>query len=530
MAKLARLAHARGYLWTAFYNLYAAAVVEGDREAGFRLAEVLIELHPTHALAEVDEAFGLALRAPWARPASLTRPVVDYLMLDWRVECATEDTHLSTDDLVVVAERLANRELFVALLQTSVVSDLRLERLLIVLRDHLAAAASLTPSEMRLAALLATQAYLVEYLWPDKVGPVETQAAQSGGPSPVTAGRALQNSLFRPPTAAEVSAIEAMEGDPVISFLLERVRDEPARHARHREEIERVAVGFRACTLDGHDEPMSCTRWVTQPFAPRTLPLAVRRRLRGRHREGGEILVVGCDAGQELFAVRATHPRAHITALDASPEKLAYAALKCEEHGLLTIDFLAGNLLDIPPLGWTFDLIECLNMRRQLRDPDFGCEALARCTRPGSLLRLGVDSEATCRLVSALRASSQACGITSEVADLKRFRAELLESRHGALPPALLKSPDFYTVSGLCDLLFADREIALGASAWLAMLDLHGFDFLCEEATGEGMQATRAAGPPNASLGSVRDSRRDHPFAFGDTQFLWFERRPQTRR
>ena len=46
MARLARLARARGYLWTAFYNLYAASIVEGDTTAGFQLAEVLTVLRP----------------------------------------------------------------------------------------------------------------------------------------------------------------------------------------------------------------------------------------------------------------------------------------------------------------------------------------------------------------------------------------------------------------------------------------------------------------------------------------------------
>src|SRR5262245_25191261 len=65
MAKLARAARARGYHWTAFYSLYAAAVVEGDREAGFQLADVLIALRPTQMLPEIDEAFRLALETPW---------------------------------------------------------------------------------------------------------------------------------------------------------------------------------------------------------------------------------------------------------------------------------------------------------------------------------------------------------------------------------------------------------------------------------------------------------------------------------
>jgi SAM-dependent methyltransferase len=269
---------------------------------------------------------------------------------------------------------------------------------------------------------------------------------------------------------------------------------------------------------------------VTQPFAARSLPLAVHRRIIRRRRERSEILVVGCGTGQDLFPLCATYPNAHITALDASPGKLAYAALKCEDQGLQTIEFLPGNLLDVAPLGWVFDVIECADAWRQLPDLDFGCEALARCTTRGSLLRIAIPGESTCRLAGALRASSRACGITNSTVDLKRFRTELLQGRHGTLPPALLESPDFYTLSGLRDLLFEGGDGVPGTPAWLALLDAHGFDFLCEEAGGDQARDARpAAKLQDTPASAVRDSRRDHAVSSG-MQFLWFERRAPGRR
>ncbi|HYS11810.1 MAG TPA: class I SAM-dependent methyltransferase, partial [Burkholderiaceae bacterium] len=533
MAKLARLARARGFLWTAFYNLYAAAVIEGDQEAGFQLADVLIAFRPSEVLPEVDEAFQLALRTPWTRPASLTRAIVDYLLLDPRVEQITEEVNLSTDDLDLAAGVLARNELFATLLQTSVANDLRLERLLIALRDHLLAVAPSTPGALRLAALLATQANLVEYLWPYTTGPIEAQTTHDRPLQPVTSARALLNCMFRPPNGAEINAIELIAADPAISCLLERVRDEPILHTRCRDELERTAVCLGTSAVNGHNGSRSGARWVKEPFAPRKVPLAVHRRLRARRFEAGDVLVAGCGTGQDLFAVRATYPNAHVTALEANTDKLAHAARKCAEAGLPLIELLPGSLLDVAPLGWTFDLIECPGLQRHVPDADFGCEALARCSRSGSLLRLAVYSDATCRLVSALRRSAQMCGISRALGDLQRFRAELLEGLHGALPPSLLQSPEFHTASGLRDLLFADGEVALGTSAWIAMLHIHGFDFVCEEVNGDLVRAARAAGFPGAPLWSVRDSRRfqrEQPFAFGGTQFLWFERRARLRR
>src|SRR5262249_44417218 len=155
----------------------------------------------------------------------------------------------------------AGNELFAALLQTAVVSDLRMERLMIALRDHLLVVAPATPGALRLAALLATQASLTEYLWPFTTGPVDAQAGRSGVTPPIPSARALLNIMFRPPTRAEISAIESIAADPAVDCLLARVRDEPVEHTRHRDEIERAAVSLGTTASEQHDAQRSCVRW-----------------------------------------------------------------------------------------------------------------------------------------------------------------------------------------------------------------------------------------------------------------------------
>jgi SAM-dependent methyltransferase len=332
----------------------------------------------------------------------------------------------------------------------------------------------------------------------------------------VTGARAVLNAMFRPPSAAEINAIESIAADPAVSCLLERLRDEPVLRTRRRDELEHAALSLGTASAEWRDAPRSCPRWFKEPFAPRALPPAVRARLRAPRDRRTEILVVGCGTGQDLFSLCATHPGAHVTAFDTNAEKLAHAARRCEEIGLQRIDFVPGGLLDVAPLGWTFDVIECLGMERPVPDADFGCEALARCSRPGTLLRLAVYGEATCRVVSALRNAAQVHGITRWIADLRFFRAELLDGWHGALPPALLRSPDFFSASGLRELLFADQSGTLGTSAWRAMLELHGFDFICEEG-GNGERARTRF-------------ERDDAFAFHGARFFWFARRTSARR
>jgi SAM-dependent methyltransferase len=239
------------------------------------------------------------------------------------------------------------------------------------------------------------------------------------------------------------------------------------------------------------------------------------------------ILVVGCRTGRDLFSVRATHSNAHVTALDRSTGNLAYAIRKCNEAEMYGIEFIAGDLLDVPPLGWTFDFIECPGGMSRLPEPNEAVEALARCTTPGSVLRLEVCSDGSRRVANALQSVARERGLEPTLSDLRTFRNELVDGRHGALPQVLLESPEFHTASGLRSILFDANEPMLDAPAWIALVGAYGFDFLCAEANDVLLRAASAAGYASAADWSLRDwerFERTHPAEFGGRYSLWFAR------
>ncbi|HEU0198973.1 MAG TPA: class I SAM-dependent methyltransferase [Burkholderiaceae bacterium] len=511
----------------AFDALYAAAV-DGDEEAARQLAHLLISLRPSRPHADVEHALVLALRTPWASPAALVRAAVDYLLLDPRVAAAGG----GGDDfrqLSEAAAQLAANELFATLLNTAVVGDLRLERLLIALRDRAEVEPPTGPAELRLAALLALQAHLVEYLWPETRRETAKASASDGAPAePVVAGRALVNCIFRPPTPAEIAALETIASEPAVRTLLERVRDEPAREDRYRQQLERSSLSLATSVnyLSRDDSPFP--RWIHAPRTARRVPMPVRARMRNACFERPEILVAGCGTGQSLLSLRATFPTAFITAVDCGTADLAYAKRKCEEAGVSGIEFVAAELFDLPPLGWMFDLIEYAGAVRHLLDLEDECAALARCTTPTSLLRLEVLSEGPRRLIAALQGVMRERSLAPTLVDLRAFRGELIDGRHGPLPAALLESIEFCTTSGLRNVLFAADEHVLDASAWITQLDAHGFDFVCGEANEELLRAAQAAGFASAATWSIRDwerFERADPVVFGGRYSLWFARR-----
>jgi SAM-dependent methyltransferase len=510
-----------------FLPLYAAAAADVRGPAGPRLAALLVRSPVARPRVELDHALTLALATPWAAPETLVRVVVDYLLLDPALARAAQNPS-DTAYLLAAAERLDGNGLFDLLLDVAAVGDPRLVGMMVALRDQFAAVPPTNEVHRRLAAVLALQANRVDYVWPLATDASPVDIAVHGASSAAGPARALVDAMFRAPSESHIGLLETLAGDAAIDRLLPRLRDEPARELQIRHRLERWTSSLGTETTTSPLEARPFPRWIAHPRGPRALPAAVHGHMRQRRFRRPGVLVAGCGTGRELPELIDTYPQAQVTAVDTSLAALAYAARKCEEAHLHGIDFIPGDLLDVPPLGWTFDIVECAGVVRTLPDLHEGCAALARCTTVGSVLRLAVLTEGSCRLVNTLKDAFRAhCPQPSDVG-VRRFRADLLDGALGPLPRALLDSPDFCTGAGLMRLLLGEREQSLGALAWAAELEGFGFEFLCVEASDALIDAAGEAGFPSASEWNLREwerFERGHPFVFGATYHLWFVRR-----
>jgi SAM-dependent methyltransferase len=500
---------------------------------------------------QVERALAHALRSRWDRAAAVVRCACDFLLLDTGLarlshpEAAGDDASARERPAALLdaaVEQAASNELFAALVQSGPVNDLRIERLLLAMRERLIAALPDTPDARRVAALIATQARWVEYLWPD-ARPQSPAPAGTAGSARSRGLQALAHCMVQPPAAADIAALAALEDDTAVRELLALIRDEPAIEARYRTRLEqsgfdaaqrtaRFADGRAATAQRG--APRNGTRADASAAAerPRAVPQPVRALARGERFERPRVLLVGCGDARDPVTLQATWPGAHVIAIDWSATRLVHAMRTWESAGALatqagTVEFIATDLLDVPARSGAFDVVQCAANAHYLPHPLAGCTTVARCMQPGGLLRLVVFSEGARRHLHALQAALEARSAATGVADLRALRGELLAGGYGALPAELLEHPDFFTASGMRRMLFAHDDDVPEPAGWIRLAESVGFSFVCVEPNEALTHAARSAGFHQCDAWSMRDwerFERGRPPMFGGEYALWFVR------
>ncbi|WP_293681908.1 bifunctional 2-polyprenyl-6-hydroxyphenol methylase/3-demethylubiquinol 3-O-methyltransferase UbiG, partial [uncultured Phenylobacterium sp.] len=110
-----------------------------------------------------------------------------------------------------------------------------------------------------------------------------------------------------------------------------------------------------------------------------------------------DILVAGCGTGKHSIHTALRYPGARVLAVDLSRASLGYAMRLTAQAGIANIEYAQADLLELPSLGRTFDLVESFGTLPCMEDPAEGLAALTRLMRPGGKIRLGLYSEAARR-------------------------------------------------------------------------------------------------------------------------------------
>ena len=215
------------------------------------------------------------------------------------------------------------------------------------------------------------------------------------------------------------------------------------------------------------------------PGAPTGLPVAA------------DILIAGCGTGQEAARWALRCPDARITAIDISPASLAFAADRCAGAGIANIVFHCLDLHEVASLGMSFDAVVCSGVLHHLADPEAGWAALVEVLKPGGVMSLMVYSalgRLPVRRAHFLIADLRAAPLTDAV--LRAARERLIREM-----PAITRSRDFYTLSGVHDLLFHEHEDPFDVTRIVDDMAAFGLDFSASASTPSGACATAANGP-----------------------------------
>ena len=173
--------------------------------------------------------------------------------------------------------------------------------------------------------------------------------------------------------------------------------------------------------------------------------------------EKPEILVAGCGTGQHAITTASKYKNANILALDLSFKSLSYAKRKAIELKINNIDFIQGDLLDVKSIDKKFDIIESVGVIHHMEDPFKGWEVLTECLNNNSLMLIGLYSETARKHISQIKNKFSKLILEPNNKNIIKFRKNLLENINDQWND-IKTSPDFYTVSGVRDLLFHVKE------------------------------------------------------------------------
>jgi len=448
---------------------------------------------------------------------------------------------------------LAGDRLLGSLLTRAVNCDPLLEPALGGLRRLLAGRCAERGRVRALAAALARQAFLNEYLWPASSAEqaacarraVRLEAAIAGGAAPgAIAADLIAQALYRPlaalPGAAALAArAEEARGalEPALAGLLDACLHAPLAE-------QAIAAALPALTpiedptsraVRAHYEANPYPRWLEAP-AGRAEDYAsfLERRYPGFRapdwlRAPVRVLVAGCGTGQEAVAAARMRPGCEVLAVDLSRASLAYGARMAAAQGLAgRLRFAQADLLGLPALGERFAVIESTGVLHHLAEPLAGWRALVECLRPGGVIKVGLYSRRARAVINRARERIAARGLAPSPEAIRALRAELLaEGRDGPLGE-LLASEDFYSLSGCRDLLFHCCEHQF---TWAEVADAVaalGLEVIGVEAADAGvLERYRQAHPHDprgADLAAWERFERAHPQAFTAMYVFWCRR------
>ena len=189
------------------------------------------------------------------------------------------------------------------------------------------------------------------------------------------------------------------------------------------------------------------------------------------------VLIAGCGTGQQLENI-VCYENSNILAVDLSLTSLAYAKRKIQELNFKNIEFLKGDILDLPRMNKKFDIIECVGVLHHMQNPNMGLRALLDVLEPHGVLKLGLYSEIARKHIIEARNFIKKKNLSSHVMDIRNCRELIKKNKNIKSLNKITYNYDFYSTSSLRDLLFHVQEQRFTLNKISKMLNVFNLEFL----------------------------------------------------
>ncbi|MFY0701532.1 MAG: methyltransferase domain-containing protein [Bermanella sp.] len=181
------------------------------------------------------------------------------------------------------------------------------------------------------------------------------------------------------------------------------------------------------------------------------------------------ILVAGCGTGRHALNIAKYFYQTHVTALDISETSLSYAYKKSAKLGIDNIEFFLADLTKLDKLNQPFDIVECSGVLHHIKQYERALHGLLANLKPNGFIKLSLYSERARKPIYDIRKQYKHGGIEKNEQDIRILRHvifsdEQIENKH-----LVTESDDFYSMSGIVDLLLHEYEIGFTPKAIKAL-------------------------------------------------------------
>lgn len=390
--------------------------------------------------------------------------------------------------------------LFVALLTSTPICDIELERLLTHARSAMLDLAVNVRRDDRVSDLvlnagmaLASQCFINEYIYPygeDEVRKIDDLRGRlettSSGSSEASSVWLMAFAAYHPLESLPL-AFTDREWDETARRTIEQQVIHPRRERQLEASIPRVTpidsdVSVR---VRQQYEANPYPRWLVQPSrTPHSLgdylhtrfPLTYNKDLLEKSDKPIDILIAGCGTGEQAIDAARRIKGAHVLAIDLSLTSLSYAQRKTDELGIACIEYAQADLMKLGAIERAFDLIECVGVLHHLADPWTGWNVLLALLRHGGVMRLGFYSQVARRDIVTQQLTCSSDSIRS-ADEIRRFRQEFIAAKGNSLQD-FGRLSDFFTTSSCRDLFFHVQEHRVSLSELAEFLSKNDLTFL----------------------------------------------------
>ena len=190
-----------------------------------------------------------------------------------------------------------------------------------------------------------------------------------------------------------------------------------------------------------------------------------------------KILVAGCGTGQHVCIVK-DYLNSDILAIDLSLPSLAYAKRKTDELGLDNIEYLHADILELHKLTKKFDVIECAGVLHHMEKPMKGLKILLNLLEPHGVMKLGLYSEKARQHIIHAREFIKKNKFNNTAEGIRDCRRSIINKKDDKMFKEILNRSDFYTTSSARDLMFHAYEHRFNLSQISQMISDFDLEFL----------------------------------------------------